>query len=305
MANLEPFSAEARQRKIRAEAVTGKSAQEYVIPSPRLTASEGLPSVLSTSGWPSRRSVVSAALIGAALVGGCHKREPPEVVLKRVQAASRREQIASLEKRIAQAERGELVTSDFIAIGISEELVKTLLGASLPQEVVVKDRLRVRLESADPIFRGTKAGLLFQARVSSVNAPAAYAAVEMGGALENFKLDGGKLTATVKLAHFRVIEASIGDLGADALDNLVRAHLSVIEGVIPPIEIPVQLEQSVTIGGLTEGAVVAKPGALPLDISVRDVLPVNQRLWVLLQAKAGPWQVASAPPAKPAGVAGK
>jgi hypothetical protein len=44
--------------------------------------------------------------------------------------------------------------------------------------------------------------------------------------------------------------------------------------------------------------VVAKPGSLPLEITVSQVLPMNQRLWVLLKAKAGPWQAAAAPAAE-------
>jgi len=62
-----------------------------------------------------RRSVIVAGLIAAALGSGCHKREAPEVARKRAQAEFRRGQIASLEKLIAQAEKGELVTSDLIA----------------------------------------------------------------------------------------------------------------------------------------------------------------------------------------------
>jgi hypothetical protein len=49
--------------------------------------------------------------------------------------------------------------------------------------------------------------------------------------------------------------------------------------------------------------VVASPGTLPLAISVRHVIPVNQRLWVLLQARAGPWEPAPAVPPKAAAVA--
>jgi hypothetical protein len=240
-----------------------------------------------------RRSVIAAGLIAVALLAGCRKREPAEVTRKRSQATFLRGQIASLQKLVARAEKGELVTTDQIAIGISEGAVRTLLNASLPREMVVADRLRVRLESAEPVFRGNKAGLLFRAKASSVDAPGAYATIEVGGSLETFRLDGGKLTATVVLAHFSVIESSIGDMAADALENLVRANAGAIQDAIPVVEIPVQLEQSIKIDGLTEGAVVAKPGALPLDISVSQVIPANQRLWVLLHAKAGPWQAAS------------
>ena len=66
-----------------------------------------------------------------------------------------------------------------------------------------------------------------------------------------------------------------------------------------------QIEQSIKIGGLTEGAVVAKPGSLPLEIAVSQVLPVNQRLWVLLNAKAGPWQPGRRPRREKAAVAVK
>jgi hypothetical protein len=233
---------------------------------------------------------VAATLIAAL---GCQKREPPEAVVARSTAEFRRKQIASLEGLIARAEKGEVVTTGQIAIGISEEAAKTFLNASLPQEAVVADRLRVRLESAEPVFRGNKAALLIRGRASLVKAPGAYAAIELGGGLDDFKLEGGMLATRVTLGHFRVLEASLGDLAADALEGLVRANSGVVEAAIPAVQIPVQLEESIRIGGLTEGAVVAKPGMLPLNISVSRVLPLNERLWVLLEAKAGPWQPAA------------
>jgi hypothetical protein len=240
-----------------------------------------------------RRSAVAKSCIAAILALGCQRREPPEVTLARTTAMSRRSQIASLETLIAQAEKGDLVTSDQIAIGISEDVVKTLLNASLPQEVVVAGRLRVRIESALPFFRGNKAGLLFRAQASSVNVPGASATVELGGSLEEFRLENGKLLTRVSLAHFAVLESSLGDIASNALDGILRANTATIQDAIPPLEIPVQIEQSIRIGGLTEGPVVAKPGALPLHIAVSHVIPLNQRLWVLLQAKAGPWQTAA------------
>jgi hypothetical protein len=160
---------------------------------------------------------------------------------------------------------------------------------------VVKDRVRVRIESAVPFFRGNKAGLLFRAKAGSVRIAAASATLELGGGLDQFRFEDGKLVARVALGHFTVLESSMGDLAADALDNLVRGNLTSIQDAIPPVEIPVEIAQSIKIGGLTEGAVVAKPGSLPLEIAVSQVLPMNQRLWVLLKAKAGPWQPAASP----------
>ena len=75
----------------------------------------------------------------------------------------------------------------------------------------------------------------------------------------------------------------------------MHANGALIQDAIPPLEVPVHIEQSIRIGGLTEGAVVAKPGSLPLAIAVSQVIPINQRLWVLLSAKAGPWQPEASP----------
>jgi hypothetical protein len=236
------------------------------------------------------REALASLLIAASLAPGCHKRESPEAVLARSTAEFRRAQIEGLEKEIARVERGELTTTDQIAIGISEDAVKGILNASLPQETVVAGHLRVRIDSAQPVFRGSQAALLFRATASSIDAPGASATLELGGALEEFRLEHARLFAKVRLGHFSVREASVGELAADALDNVVRANLALIQDAIPPLEIPVQIEQSIRIGGLTEGAVVAKPGALPLHVAVSQVLPINQRLWVLLEAKAGPWQ---------------
>jgi hypothetical protein len=241
-----------------------------------------------------RSPVLVVALFGLVSASGCRAREAPEAAMARATAESRRSQIAALEKLIAQAEKGEIVTTDQIVIGVSEELLGNLLRASLPPDIVIANRISLRIESAEPLFRGGQAALLFKARVSSTDMPDARALLSLGGGLDEFKFEGGKLSARVKLKHFNVLESSLGDLGANALDGLVRANLESIQNAIPEIQVPVQLEQAIKVGGLTEGAVVARPGTLPLAISVSQVIPANNRLWVLLQAKAGPWQAAAA-----------
>lgn len=246
-----------------------------------------------TGGILRRAPAVCVALL-TVIGGGCHKRERPEASLARSHQAFLSGQIASLKELIRKAEDSEIVTRDQIAIGISEDVVKTLLHASVPQETVVGGRLRVRVESAQPAFQGNRAGVLFRARAASVDAPGAFATIDLGGVLEQFKFEGGKLLARVTLAHFAVVESSVGALGATVLESLVRKNLGLIQESIPVVEIPVQLEQAIRIGGLTEGAVVAKPGVLPLEISVEQVIPVNKRLWILMAAKAGPWRVETA-----------
>jgi hypothetical protein len=46
--------------------------------------------------------------------------------------------------------------------------------------------------------------------------------------------------------------------------------------------------------------VSTRGGVLPLAMTVAQVVPVNQRLWVFIDAKAGPWQAKDAAAAKKA-----
>ena len=238
------------------------------------------------------KTTVASALAALALLlaGGCARRERPEDVRARSAETFLRGQIAGLEKTIGQVERGEVTTTDQVAIGASEDMAKRLLNASLPLELVVAERLRVKVASAQPFFRGTKAGLVFKATVASVDISSVSASLEIAGALDDFELEAGRLRARVKVLHFAVEGSGLGDLAADAIDRLVRANAGAIESAIPRLEIPVQVDERISIGGLSEGAVVAKPGALPLKVGLSQVIVGNGRLWVLLKAEAGRWE---------------
>lgn len=175
-------------------------------------------------------------------------------------------------------------------------MARKLLDASLPREAVLGRRLHVRIESARPSFRGNAAGLVFQATARSVDFAGAAARLELGGSLQRFRIDGGRLVASVDLGYVNVLDASAGGGAGDVLQDLVTENLSALAALVPGFEIPVQLRQSVEIDGLREGVVETRGGALPLQITVADVIPVNQRLWVYLDARAGPWQGRPAAP---------
>lgn len=237
---------------------------------------------------------LALAALAVALLSACQRREPVEFARARSTEAFLIQQIADLRALNARAESGQLVTQDRVAIGVAEETAKALLDASLPQEHVLGKRVRVRIESAQPIFRGNSAALVFKASARGVRVTSAVAHLELAGRLGNFRIGEGRLSAAVELAHFKVLDASLGDLAADALEGLVRNNLASLSSLMPGLELPVHLEQSITIGGLDEGVVVAKGGTLPLQMTLAEVLPVNQRLWVLLDVKAGPWQTVAA-----------
>jgi hypothetical protein len=236
---------------------------------------------------PTMRACLWAAL---ALAAACRPREPAEVARDRAAEAFLAEQIADLKGLIQRGESGELVSQDRIAISVSEAMVKRLIDASLPQETTIAGRFRVRIESADPFFRGNNAALVFQAVARGLHAETPSARLELGGSLERVRIERGRLTADVRLSHFKVLDTSLGDVAADVLEELVRENAETLTRLLETIEIPVHLEQSLDIDGLNAGGVVARPGVLPLEMTVAEVVPVRERLWVLLDARAGPWQ---------------
>jgi hypothetical protein len=230
------------------------------------------------------------ALLALCVSDGCRRREPPEAARARASAAFLHQQIQSLEPLVAKAEKGDLDTQGQIAIAVSEEVVKGLFSAALPRDLALGERISLRLETADAIFRGNRSALVMRARISSTAVPEAYARVELAASLKEFVFTGGRLEARPTVVHFAVLESSVGDLAADLVENLIKNNLALIDAALPPLVVPVSLEESVKIDGLEEGPVVARAGVLPLSIKVSQILPNNQRLWILLEATAGPWK---------------
>ena len=225
-----------------------------------------------------------ASLLGAA----CAPRESLEDARARAAESVALAEIADLHKLIAKAEAGELSTETRVAIGIAESVSKELLEASLPQEKLIGDRVLVRLETAQPFFRGNNAVLVFQASARTASS-SALAHLELGGRLKNFRIEQGRLMSEVEIVHFKVLDSSLGDMGSDVLENLVRGNLDSLSGLLPGLEIPVTLEESIPIPGLSAGVVQVKAGSLPLKMSLAEVIPIKERLWILLDVSAGPW----------------
>jgi hypothetical protein len=225
----------------------------------------------------------------------CRAREPPEAARARVTKAFLEAQVAGLQGLIGKAERGELVTADQIAVGVEEGVARELLNAPLPQEQVIAGRLRVRIEAAEPYFRGSQGAMGFRARVTSEDLPGAFAELELGGTLGDMTLVGGRLSARVRLFHFSIIRASVGPLAQAALESVVRENLDAIQEQIPPLEVPVHIDEKISIDSFDAGPVSARGGELPLRAKVSHVLYAHQRLWVLIDAKVGPWAKKAGP----------
>jgi hypothetical protein len=108
--------------------------------------------------------------------------------------------------------------------------------------------------------------------------------------------------------HIEVPAAQTGGKDSRAIaalaEQLAGRNLQALENMVPPVAIPVRLQQTLAIEGLGDGPVQVRPGELPVQAAVARVVPLSGRLWVFLDVKAGPWrQRAVAAPAEPAGEA--
>ena len=240
----------------------------------------------------------TAALAACLALAGCHAPEDPAAALARSRKFLLEGQLIELGRLMDKARRGELLTEGQIAIGVSESLVARLVAASLPPERVLVGRLRIGLEGVEPFFRGGLTAIGLRARVSSTDLPNARVDVEFGGSLRDVRLEKGRLTARIELVHFTVHSSFAGDLGKNFVEDAVRSNLSTVQGWIPPLEIPVLLEDAVDFGGLSNGPVRVGPGRLPLQLALSHVVPVNERLWLIVSAAAGEWESRPAAEAK-------
>ena len=141
-----------------------------------------------------RGSRVGTAIAIAVALCACRPRETPEVARERTVETALLAQIEDLKELAKRAEAGEISTLDRVVIGISEDLSKALLDASLPQEQVLGDRVRVRIERAQPFFQGNNAALVFEATAEGLKTGAS-AHLQLGGRLVNFRVVEGRLKA--------------------------------------------------------------------------------------------------------------
>jgi hypothetical protein len=237
------------------------------------------------------------ALVGIAGLVACRRPEPAEWRKARAEKESLQRELVGFAELQGKADRGQLLTPDQIAIGVDERVVRDLMNASLPLTVDLAGRIVLRIDSAEPRFRGNQADLVFRGRVAPKDLPNAFVAAELDGSLDQVDLREGRVAARVVLRHVTVLGNVAGDLGKDVIEGLLRDNLETLQARIPPLEIPVRLDEVIEIPGGGDGPVTTIPGRLPLHASVAQVVPLGQRLWVLLDATAGPWEPPPAPEA--------
>jgi hypothetical protein len=236
--------------------------------------------------WPGPVAVLLFAV-------ACGPREPDAVQHWRAQESSLQQQIHDLRELVTRAESRALETTGRVAIGVREDVASSLLNVTLPQEQTVAGFVHVRIDSARPYFRGNQAALVGQGTIQVRGTQPAP--VELAGHLSDLRVESGTLTARFELDRFEMKDHNAHRIASALLEPLVRHHLGALNSLLPSLEIPVRLEESIPIEGIAEEVVRTRAGTLPLQMTVAKAIPIQERLWVLIDVKAGPWQASGAP----------
>jgi hypothetical protein len=241
---------------------------------------------------PSRLTVGLVAVLGLALVA-CGE----SLATRRLRAEERRlkRQIENVKEMIQATSERRLVAREWLAVAVDEAGVQSVIQAGLPQETVVAQRFRVRVEAAEVTFRSGASFVSLRANVTDERSPDRKAAVIYQGGLDAIVVSAdGRLSSRVLIDHVELSEVQAA--GSDAsfftsvADDLAGRNLEALQAFLPPIAIPVRLQQTLAIEGLSEGPVQVDGGELPVTAAVARVMPLSGRLWVFLDVKTGPWR---------------
>jgi hypothetical protein len=225
--------------------------------------------------------VLSTAACGSQFEGGGDLRAQ-KVVLKR--------EVDGLRDAVARLERGEpILPLDDVAIAIDDTLLRDLIAAQLPFEMDV-DRFHLRLTEAEAQFRGSPMVWL-RGALNSKKRPDLAAAVNVIGALEDVQVEESSATLRARIAvdHLGIEKAAGLEqmLSGSTMDEVARLVRLQLKDRLPPIQIPVKVQQSIDLPAVTRGPVRIDGARMPLQVAVSQVLAGQGLLWISVHFQVG------------------
>jgi hypothetical protein len=239
-------------------------------------------------------------LAAALLVAGCGGAQGAGELHARKKVVER--EVKGLRAVVARLEQGApgLPPGD-VMIAVEDALLRQLLEAQLPLEADV-ERFHVRLDKAQVAFRGSPLVTL-EGRVGLREQTGIEGEVRLLGALDDIRLDAesGTLRAAIAVDHIdlRRVAGLEQLVSGAALDDLARGLRVELASRLPPITIPVKVQQRIELPALAAGPVRIAGASMPLDVEVSQVLAIGGTLWVAVHVQAGEFVKTVASPAKP------
>ena len=221
--------------------------------------------------------------LGAACQPAARRRPPVEEVL-----LERRTQ--GIKGLINAAREGRVIPFDEVLVVVHDDLVQDLVEATLPYEQTLADRYLVRAESASVAFDDGFALVQLRGRASLLKDRDTAAEIDVYGAIDIVELDPktGVLRGRVKILAVETQRVDLAGIQAPVrrlVDDLSREQLSAFEPLLSNIEIPVRLEQAVSIPAVNQAGIRIQEAVLPMEAAVVDVKAFRGKLWVCVKAK--------------------
>jgi hypothetical protein len=238
-----------------------------------------------------RANVLRRALVPALAlaVAACDRRFEGGGDLRARKVVLQRE-VEGIRDIVTRLEHGEaMLPLDDVAIAIDDSLVRDIIAAQLPFEAEV-DRFHLSLAEAEVQFRGSPVVRL-RGSLRLKNKPDLGASVNVLGALEAIEVEpaSSTLRARIEVDHIGIEKAAGLEsvLGGSALDEVARMVRLQIKDQLPPVQIPVKVQQSIDLPAVTEGPVRIDGARMPLRVAVSRVVAGQGRLWIAVHVEAG------------------
>jgi hypothetical protein len=216
----------------------------------------------------------------------------------------RRQGLAALT---AAARRGPLLPFDKVLVVADERLVRDVVAASLPFERVIGGRYRVRVTRAEVHFDDGFGLVQLVGDATFADRPAEEARADLTvyGGLDVVGLDPhtGRLRGEVKVIAVDARQVDVMGVPSAVVEHLVedlgREKLEAFSALASRIEIPVQLEQEVTLPAVGPGEVRIAAATIPLKVAVADVKAFRGKLWISVDVSTAVGSPAPAPSPSP------
>jgi hypothetical protein len=215
------------------------------------------------------------------------------VTRQNAEAAIAQRQREGLARLVAEAQQGPVVRPGDVMVVVDERLVQELLASVLPQERVVAGRYRIRLTRASVRFEDGFALVRLGGLASLADRAEeqASAEVDVAGGLDVVELDPrtGRLRGQVRLIALDARRVDVMGLRAPGeaerlIEDLGRERLEAFGELISQLEIPVRVEQELTLPAVQAEGVRIAAAVIPIRASVLDVEAFRGRLWVSIAA---------------------
>jgi len=231
----------------------------------------------------------SAALAVAFVVASCGRGYEGGGDLRARKKLLERE-VAGLRDAVGRLERHQpLIPEQDLAVAIDDTLLQGVIAAQLPFESEIGD-YQLKLEQAEVHFRGAPTVSL-RGRLKRQGNVDLEAIVNVVGALDSITVDStrGALTAKIVVDHIGIEKAAGVEtlLSGSTLDEVARMIRLQLADKLPPIQIPVKVQQSIELPAVTNGPVRIDGASMPIAANVSRVFAGQGRLWVAIHSARG------------------